>query len=69
VFPPPSIVNQVKLPPNVLASRVTDVSERGWFYLPDGRMDPFWLAVKERCGKKLKVSRLPPMHPSRPHET
>jgi hypothetical protein len=45
----------VEVSPEVLASRVTDVSQRGWFKRPDGTMDPLWLALKERCGKKLKV--------------
>lgn len=38
----------------VLKERCTDITQGNWFYLPDGTPDPFWKALKERCGAYMK---------------
>jgi len=40
--------------PEVLKEKCTDITQGNWFYLPDGTPDPFWTALKERCGAYMK---------------
>lgn len=40
--------------PEVLKEKCTDITQGNWFFLPDGTVDPFWAALKERCGKYMR---------------
>jgi hypothetical protein len=42
---------QVHVPKSVLAERVVDPKKAGYFFLPDGTEDPFWKALRQRCGE------------------
>lgn len=44
--------------PEVLAEKCTDISKGNWFYLPDGTPDPFWAALKERCGRYMRENKV-----------
>ncbi len=38
----------------MLKEKCTDISQGNWFYQADGTPDPFWAALKERCGAYMK---------------
>lgn len=47
-------MKEVPVGAEVLKEKCTDISQGNWFYLPDGTPDPFWQALKERCGKYMR---------------
>jgi hypothetical protein len=47
--------SQVEVSKEVLAAKVQDVSNGNWWFNPkDGKPDPFWATLVERCGKVRK---------------
>jgi linoleoyl-CoA desaturase len=49
----------VAVPEALLKERCQDRSNGNWFFLPDGTRDPFWEALRERCGKYVKEHKVP----------
>lgn len=39
------------MPEEVLSKYCVDTKKANFFYLPDGTPEPFWQALKERCGR------------------
>jgi hypothetical protein len=59
---------QVQVAASVLAERFVGTEKAGgYFFLPDGSEDPFWKALRERCGECV-VSGAPCPHPQRGQE-
>lgn len=51
----PLLDSQVEVSKEVLAAKVQDVSNGNWWFNPkDGKPDPFWATLVERCGKVMK---------------
>jgi hypothetical protein len=49
----------VKVPSSVLSQRCLDMSQRNFFRLADGSTEPFWAALKQRCGDHVRRHKIP----------
>jgi hypothetical protein len=52
-------MEQVKVPASVLSQYCVDVSSHNFFRLPDGTPEPFWAALKQRCGDHVRKQKIP----------
>lgn len=43
----------------MLLQRCVDVSQMNFFRLADGSTEPFWAALKQRCGDHVRQHKIP----------